>query len=123
MMIMGDVCTRACAFCIVETGLPLPLDHTEPSRLADAVAKLGLASVVVTSVDRDDLTDGGATLNAVTFCAILQDAIGILRSNCQHCGLFFPLKADFSSSPQIRVISVVLLYSPTWPKIFGSRTI
>jgi lipoyl synthase len=61
MMIMGDVCTRACAFCNVKTGLPLPLDHTEPSRLADAVAKLGLAHVVVTSVDRDDLTDGGAT--------------------------------------------------------------
>jgi lipoate synthase len=76
MMIMGDVCTRACAFCNVKTGLPLPLDHTEPSRLADAVAKLGLAHVVVTSVDRDDLTDGGATLNAVTFRAILQDAIG-----------------------------------------------
>ena len=61
MMIMGDVCTRACAFCNVKTGRPRPLDHTEPARLADAVAKLGLAHVVVTSVDRDDLTDGGAT--------------------------------------------------------------
>ena len=61
MMIMGNVCTRACAFCNVRTGLPRPLDHTEPGRLADAVAKLGLAHVVVTSVDRDDLTDGGAT--------------------------------------------------------------
>ena len=60
MMIMGDVCTRACAFCNVKTGRPRPLDHTEPARLADAVARLGLAHVVVTSVDRDDLTDGGA---------------------------------------------------------------
>jgi lipoyl synthase len=60
MMIMGDVCTRACAFCNVKTGLPHPLDHTEPARLADAVAKLGLAHVVITSVDRDDLGDGGA---------------------------------------------------------------
>jgi lipoyl synthase len=60
MMIMGDVCTRACAFCNVRTGLPRPLDHAEPARLADAVAKLGLAHVVVTSVDRDDLADGGA---------------------------------------------------------------
>jgi lipoyl synthase len=60
MMIMGDVCTRACAFCNIRTGLPRPLDHAEPARLADAVAKLGLAHVVVTSVDRDDLADGGA---------------------------------------------------------------
>jgi lipoic acid synthetase len=61
MMIMGDVCTRACAFCNVKTGRPRPLHHTEPARLADAVGRLGLAHVVVTSVDRDDLTDGGAT--------------------------------------------------------------
>jgi lipoic acid synthetase len=60
LMIMGDVCTRACAFCNVKTGLPRPLDHTEPARVADAVARLGLAHVVVTSVDRDDLVDGGA---------------------------------------------------------------
>jgi lipoyl synthase len=60
MMIMGDVCTRACAFCNVKTGLPRPLDHAEPTGLADAVTKLGLAHVVITSVDRDDLIDGGA---------------------------------------------------------------
>lgn len=60
MMIMGDTCTRACAFCNVRTGLPEPLDGTEPARLADAVAKLGLNHVVITSVDRDDLADGGA---------------------------------------------------------------
>jgi lipoic acid synthetase len=60
MMIMGDVCTRACAFCNVATGLPGPLDPTEPVRVADAVAKMGLKHVVITSVDRDDLADGGA---------------------------------------------------------------
>jgi lipoic acid synthetase len=60
MMIMGDVCTRACAFCNVATGRPEPLDPTEPARVADAVAKMGLAHVVITSVDRDDLEDGGA---------------------------------------------------------------
>ena len=60
MMIMGDTCTRACAFCNVRTGLPLALDAGEPARVADAVAKLGLAHVVITSVDRDDLDDGGA---------------------------------------------------------------
>jgi lipoic acid synthetase len=60
MMIMGDTCTRACGFCNVRTGQPLALDTTEPARVADAVAKLGLRHVVITSVDRDDLADGGA---------------------------------------------------------------
>jgi lipoic acid synthetase len=59
MMIMGDTCTRACAFCNVKTGLPEALDPTEPARVADAVAKMGLKHVVITSVDRDDLSDGG----------------------------------------------------------------
>jgi lipoic acid synthetase len=59
-MIMGDTCTRACAFCNVRTGLPAALDQSEPARVADAVAALGLAHVVITSVDRDDLADGGA---------------------------------------------------------------
>jgi lipoic acid synthetase len=59
-MIMGDTCTRACAFCNVRTGLPGALDPGEPERVADAVQKLGLAHVVITSVDRDDLPDGGA---------------------------------------------------------------
>src|SRR5215467_3447195 len=60
MMIMGDTCTRACAFCNVRTGLPGSLDPNEPDRVARAVEKLGLAHVVITSVDRDDLDDGGA---------------------------------------------------------------
>jgi lipoic acid synthetase len=59
-MIMGDTCTRACSFCNVRTGLPKGLDANEPEKLADSVAKLGLHHVVVTSVDRDDLADGGA---------------------------------------------------------------
>jgi lipoic acid synthetase len=59
-MIMGDTCTRACAFCNVKTGLPAPLDPAEPAHVAAATAKLGLSHVVVTSVDRDDLDDGGA---------------------------------------------------------------
>jgi lipoic acid synthetase len=69
-MIMGETCTRACAFCNVATGLPGPLDAGEPARVADAVAKLGLAHVVVTSVDRDDLSDGGARHFADTIRAI-----------------------------------------------------
>ncbi len=59
-MIMGDTCTRACSFCNVKTGLPDALDHHEPAKIADAVSKLGLTHVVITSVDRDDLADGGA---------------------------------------------------------------
>ncbi len=60
MMIMGDTCTRACAFCNVRTGLPGALDPEEPENVARATAKLGLRHVVITSVDRDDLSDGGA---------------------------------------------------------------
>jgi lipoyl synthase len=70
MMIMGDVCTRACAFCNVATGQPHALDHDEPARVADAVARLGLRHVVVTSVDRDDLPDGGARHFARVIAAI-----------------------------------------------------
>ena len=73
-LIMGDVCTRACAFCNVKTGLPGALDRGEPARVADATAKLGLAHVVVTSVDRDDLDDGGAA----HFAAVIR----AIRSRC-----------------------------------------
>jgi lipoic acid synthetase len=59
-MILGDTCTRACAFCNVRTGLPEAVDESEPARVADAVAVMGLKHVVITSVDRDDLDDGGA---------------------------------------------------------------
>ena len=59
-MIMGEICTRACAFCNVSTGIPTALDMNEPERVAEAVVQMGLAHVVVTSVDRDDLADGGA---------------------------------------------------------------
>lgn len=60
MMIMGDICTRGCMFCNVATGKPSPLDTDEPIRVASAVAEMGLEHVVITSVDRDDLEDGGA---------------------------------------------------------------
>ncbi len=76
MMIMGETCTRACSFCNVATGVPRPLDADEPDRVADAVAKLGLRHVVVTSVDRDDLPDGGAEHFARTIRAIRAAAPG-----------------------------------------------
>jgi lipoic acid synthetase len=74
MMIMGDTCTRACAFCNVRTGLPAALDPNEPDNVARAVAKLGLTHVVITSVDRDDLDDGGAAHFVATIQAIRAQA-------------------------------------------------
>src|ERR1051325_10051231 len=70
VMILGSVCTRACTFCNVATGRPERLDPHEPERVGDAVARLGLDHIVVTSVDRDDLDDGGALHFARTIAAI-----------------------------------------------------
>ena len=75
-MIMGDTCTRACAFCNVKTGLPGALDPNEPENTAIAVAKLGLSHVVITSVDRDDLPDGGARHFAEVIAAIRRRSPG-----------------------------------------------
>lgn len=75
-MIMGEVCTRACAFCNVATGKPAHLDPDEPRRVAEGVARLGLTHVVITSVDRDDLPDGGAGHFARTIEAIRTAAPG-----------------------------------------------
>jgi lipoyl synthase len=75
-MIMGDTCTRACAFCNVRTGLPDALDRAEPEKIADSVAKLGLHHVVITSVDRDDLKDGGAEHFSRTIAAIRRASPG-----------------------------------------------
>jgi len=69
-MILGDTCTRACAFCNVRTGVPGPVDEGEPERVASAVAAMGLSHVVITSVDRDDLEDGGAAHFAAVIRAI-----------------------------------------------------
>lgn len=74
MMIMGETCTRACAFCNVRTGVPNPLDPAEPGRVADAVARLRLEHVVITSVDRDDLPDGGAAHIAAVIRAVRAQA-------------------------------------------------
>jgi lipoic acid synthetase len=75
-MIMGDTCTRACSFCNVKTGLPGALDTLEPEHVGKATAKLGLSHIVVTSVDRDDLADGGAQHFADTIRAIRTHAPG-----------------------------------------------
>ena len=89
-MIMGDTCTRACAFCNVKTGLPQALDAAEPERVAEATAKLGLAHIVVTSVDRDDLDDGGA--------AHFAKVIGAIRARCLNTTIEV-LTPDFLRKP------------------------
>jgi lipoic acid synthetase len=75
-MILGDTCTRACAFCNVKTGMPGAVDAEEPEHVANAVAKMGLRHVVVTSVDRDDLADGGAGHFAAVIGAIRAQSPG-----------------------------------------------
>jgi lipoyl synthase len=76
MMIMGDICTRGCSFCNIATGKPDALDQFEPGRVAHAVQTLGLKHVVITSVDRDDLDDGGAEHFAQTIRAVRHRAPG-----------------------------------------------
>jgi len=76
VMILGDTCTRACAFCNIRTGQPNPVDPMEPEHVAHAVGELGLSHVVVTSVDRDDLADGGADQFAQVIRCIRQSAPG-----------------------------------------------
>ena len=75
-MILGDVCTRACRFCAVTSGRPTELDLSEPLRVAESVAELGLRHAVITSVDRDDLRDGGAQIFARTIRAIRRRSPG-----------------------------------------------
>lgn len=75
-MILGDVCTRGCRYCAVSKGHPTELDHEEPTRVAEAVSEMGLRHAVITSVDRDDLEDGGASIFAGTIRAIRERTPG-----------------------------------------------
>jgi len=89
-MILGDVCTRACAYCAVSHGRPAPLDPAEPEKVAQAIHALGLNYVVITSVDRDDLPDGGATVFA--------DTVRETRARLPHCRIEV-LIPDFRGHP------------------------
>ncbi|GIW41339.1 MAG: lipoyl synthase [Candidatus Binatia bacterium] len=90
LMLMGDVCTRNCGFCAVAHGRPRPLDPEEPARVAEAVERLGLRHVVLTSVDRDDLPDGGASHFAATVRAV--------RGRIPRCSIEV-LIPDFQGNP------------------------
>ncbi|MFB9124279.1 lipoyl synthase [Paraburkholderia dipogonis] len=105
-MIMGGICTRRCAFCDVAHGRPAPLDEAEPERLADAVAALGLRYVVVTSVDRDDLRDGGAA-HFARCVALLRERVPGIRVEV--------LTPDFRG----RVERAMQAFSGAWPDVFN----
>jgi lipoyl synthase len=102
-MILGDVCTRACGYCAVPHGKPTELDTAEPERVAHAVEQMGLTYVVITSVDRDDLEDGGASIFAATISAIRARTaacrIEVLIPDFQ--GLEGPLHAVLDAGPDI----------------------
>ncbi len=102
-MILGDVCTRACRFCAVKTGLPTELDLAEPERVAEAVRQMGLQHAVVTSVARDDLKDGGASVFAATIKAIRKrnpgTSVEVLIPDFQ--GDWDALKAVMDAKPDI----------------------
>jgi lipoic acid synthetase len=98
VMILGDVCTRACAFCNVKTGMPRRVDPLEPAHVAEAAAKLGLEHIVITSVDRDDLPDGGAS----QFVKVINE----LRKNTPSTTIEI-LTPDFRNKMQRAVEAIV----------------
>jgi lipoic acid synthetase len=98
VMILGDTCTRACAFCNVKTGMPRAIDRAEPQNVADAAAQMGLQHIVVTSVDRDDLPDGGAS----QFVRVIQ----ALRATTPNTTIEI-LTPDFRNKAQAAIESIV----------------
>ena len=102
-MILGDRCTRACGFCLVDTRRPLPLDPEEPGRVAEAVARMGLAHAVITSVARDDIDDGGAAGFAATIAAVRartpQTTVEVLIPDCR--GDADALRTIFDARPDV----------------------
>ena len=102
-MILGDVCTRACGYCAVSHGKPVTLDLAEPARVADAVKVLGLNYVVITSVDRDDLADGGAQIFAETI-RLTREAVPAIRIEVlipDFQGKAEPLQTVLDAGPDI----------------------
>jgi lipoic acid synthetase len=98
VMILGDTCTRACAFCNVKTGMPRPVDPLEPEHVAAAAAELGLTHIVITSVDRDDLPDGGAS----QFVKVIE----ALRRETPQTTIEI-LTPDFRNKPEAAVEAIV----------------
>ena len=127
-MLMGDVCTRTCGFCAVGKGAPGPLDAAEPERVAEAVRELGLSHAVVTSVNRDDLSDGGAAHFAATIRAIRRRVPGCTVEVLipDFCGDWDALGIVLREAPEIlnhNLESVARLYRRVRPQARYERSL
>ncbi len=127
-MILGDICTRACRFCAVKTGMPTVTDLGEPERVADAVKTMGLKHVVITSVDRDDLEDGGAEIYAQTILAVKREnpgaSIEVLTPDFK--GSRSSLETVLSAKPEVfahNVETVPALYKGVRPGANYDRSV
>ena len=112
-LIMGDICSRNCLFCNVKPGTPKPLDPEEPERLSDAVRKMGLSYVVITTVTRDDLDDGGAEHIAKTISMLKRNIHGIRVEILapDFKGSTKPIQSVLSSQPDVFGHNIETVYS------------
>jgi len=127
-MIMGEICTRNCAFCAVKKGIPTPLDLEEPQRIAEAAEKLGLRHIVITSVTRDDLHDGGAGhfLSCITAIRKLNQSVIIEVLTPDFCGSETSLDLLLSGPPDIfnhNLETIPRLYQKVRPQASYTRSI
>jgi len=127
-LILGDVCTRRCSFCAVKKGQPLPVDGKEPQHLLEAVEKLNLSYVVVTSVTRDDLSDGGASQFVKTINMLHQKRKGVVVEVLvpDFLGSAESLRAIVGARPDVvnhNVETVPRLYSEVRPEADYSRSL
>jgi lipoic acid synthetase len=127
-MILGDICTRACGFCAIKTGRPLGLDREEPERVAEAIERLGLRFAVITSVNRDELPDGGAEIFAETIRAVRrrspQTGIEVLIPDFE--GNWDALAAVMEARPDIlnhNMESIARLYKTVRPQAKYGRSL
>lgn len=127
-LILGDVCTRNCTFCAVKKGIPAPVDEDEPQHLAEAVKKLNLKHVVITSVTRDDLPDGGAS-HFARVISVLRERNGGLTIEVlipDFCGSFGSLKTVVAARPDVinhNLETVSRLYPEVRPRADFNRSL
>ena len=127
-LLLGDICTRNCTFCAVKKGVPRPVDENEPQHLAQAVARLGLRHVVITSVTRDDLPDGGASHLAKTIALlkVKDDGLTVEVLIPDFGGSFQSLKKVVDSHPDVinhNLETVPRLYTQVRPKADFQRSL
>src|SRR6185436_7907955 len=128
LMILGDVCTRSCGFCHIATGKPPTLDLDEPVRVGDAVAKMALKHVVITSVNRDELADGGAKIWAETIREVRRQSPGTSIEVLipDFCGDWKALQLVLDEKPEIlnhNIESVPRMYKQVRPQAKYRRSL